>query len=255
MKDTTAIGNLLHMTHQEMICPKHGPYRAFRIVRDDETNAQWGRCPSCQEGLPRPNGKWLTKEDLEATRIYEMRCALNDAGVPSRHMNSSFENFTILNESQLNAVQGCKDMVNGIYKSLLLYGQTGRGKTHLAVSILRAFVEQHKSVLYTTETALIGSLLEAMDGHSGGDRKALLKLSLFDLLVIDEIGNKKMSEYFVQALFDIIDARWNAGRATVYLGNVTGAEFKTHFTDPMVSRIKDHGKNFRIDGDDYRLRR
>lgn len=236
------------MNHQEKICPKHGKYMAFRIFHDDEPTP-WSTCPRCQEGLPA-----VTREDIEATRIYEMRCTLQEAGVPWKHLGSSFENFIILNETHLNALQGCKDMASGDYKSLLLYGPTGRGKTHLAVSILRAFAEQRKSVLYTTETALIGSLLEAMDGHSGGDRKALLKLSMIDLLVIDEIGNKKLSEYFVQIMSDLIDARWNAGRATVYLGNITGSEYREHFTDPMRSRIEDKGKSFKLEGEDFRLR-
>jgi DNA replication protein DnaC len=249
MKDTTSVGSVLQMNHQEKICPKHGKYMAFRIFQDGEPTP-WSTCPRCQEGLPA-----LTKEDIEATRIYEMRCALEEAGVPWKHLSSMFENFLILNESHLNALQGCKDMTSGDYKSLLLYGPTGRGKTHLAVSTLRVFVEQRKSVLYTTETALIGSLLQAMDGHSGGDRKALLKLSLYDLLVVDEIGNKKMSEYFVQSMFDLIDARWNAGKATIYLGNVTASEFKEHFTDPMRSRIKDHGNYFKLDGEDFRLQK
>lgn len=252
MVNNMGIINHLGITNKLLTCPKHGSYMGFRIEDSNGFATRWSTCPRCQAENLDPNHNLVTYNHEEAIRI-SLRERTEDASLPNIHLGSRFENYTVNNQSQLDAVQACKDLINGHIKNMVLLGTTGVGKTHLAVATIHEAIQKGLTARYIKESVLFGDMLVAKEKYIGGDRSLLKHLVDYDLLVLDEIGKRPLSEYQASILFELIDERWGGNKRTFFCGNITGSEFKEHFTDPMISRIQDHGHSLKLTGKDYRI--
>lgn len=254
-----AVGQL-NLSHEMRDCPQHGPYMGFRYLVGDDEWSRWSYCPRCQQKLPPSKLEVEDIKEKERAVLEQHKRELDArrkgnliaADIPDRHKASRFETFTMHNQTHMDAIQGCYDLLDGKLRNILLVGPTGVGKSHLACSAIQDAIEKGKTARWVKEKLLLGSLLEAMAEKIGGDQAEMRKYSSYDLLVIDEVGKSKLSEYEANALFNIIDDRWNANRPTIWCGNITGKDFKEHFTDPMISRIRDQGRFYAMKGEDQR---
>lgn len=253
MTDTANLLATLGMTHEMRDCPKHGPYMGFRIEQEDGTKTRWSICPRCKAENPDLTDRVVFNKDAEHRML--VRQLTLDACIPPVHEESTFENYVLENQNQLDAMQACRDVVHGFVQSLLVFGPTGVGKTHLAVASIHEAIERERSARYVSEPVLFGEFLEAREARMGGDRQLLRRFSSYDLLVIDEVGKKELSEYQASVLFELIDDRWNNNKSTIYCGNITSTDFRTHFTDPMRSRIRNNGAWVRLIGTDHRAKK
>lgn len=100
---------------------------------------------------------------------------------------------------------------------LLLCGTVGTGKSFLAASIANALIDQGTPCLMTNFSRIISRISEKF----GGDQKYLDDLNRFDLLIIDDLGAERDTEFIWEKVMDVIDARYRAGLPLIITTNLS----------------------------------
>jgi DNA replication protein len=230
-------------------CPIHGEFTQIEWLDIDNNWIPTG-CPKC-------------REEAEAKRKAEMVmdhsdpiCAkLENVGVPLILLKARFSNFTADTESLSRAVDLCQQLSHGLLQHLTLFGPTGIGKTHLAVATMADKMEKSSELKcgYTTELTIFTAADEARKKSS---KRMLSELwdywSAFDFLVIDEIQATPWELNNGPFMAELIDRRYSANKSTLLLTNDTPEQFKAHFEDKTISRLKWRGRSFQMTGDDWR---
>lgn len=133
---------------------------------------------------------------------------------------------------------------------LLLWGEVGTGKTFVAACIANALIEQHVSVKMTNFSSILNDLFA-----EGDKNKYLDRLNDHKLLIIDDLGIERDTEYALEQVYNIIDARYKSNYPLIVTTNLSLAELKNP-TDTAHKRIYDRvlemcvpikfiGENFR----------
>ena len=107
-------------------------------------------------------------------------------------------------------------------KGLLLFGPHGVGKTHLAVGILKACVRVKGARAYFFETRELLRLVRDTYNRSveETEMEVLKPLLEADLLVLDDLGAERTSEWVQETLGLVVNTRYNAKRPTVFTSNL-----------------------------------
>lgn len=107
-------------------------------------------------------------------------------------------------------------------RGLLFFGNVGTGKTFYAVSIANAVLEQGRSVLVTNMPSLIGRL------GVGNEEKqhTLNQISQVSLLVIDDLGTERETQYALEKVYEIVDTRYRSGQPLIVTTNLPLYEIK-----------------------------
>lgn len=104
---------------------------------------------------------------------------------------------------------------------LLLCGQVGTGKSFLAACIANELISQGTPCLMTNFSRIISRVSEKF----GGDQKYLDDLNRFDLLIIDDLGVERDSEFTWEKVMNVIDSRYRAGLPIIITTNLGPKEF------------------------------
>lgn len=107
-------------------------------------------------------------------------------------------------------------------QGLLLYGTVGTGKTYFAAAIANRLVEKGTRVLMTNFSRLTNQIQETFDEK----QKFIDSLNMYSLLIIDDLGAERKSEFMQEMVFNIIDARYRSGLPFIITTNLTAAELK-----------------------------
>ncbi|MFV3286924.1 ATP-binding protein, partial [Pseudomonas sp. NY15356] len=127
-------------------------------------------------------------------------------------------------------------------RSLLLTGNVGCGKTHLGSSIVRTVVADGASALIIPAGDIVSIARGSMVPGSGyTDRDVVVHLGGLDLLVIDEVGCQKGSEYELGLLHNIIDRRYQAVLPTVLISNLGPDQLKAYIGERALDRLRQNG--------------
>lgn len=102
-------------------------------------------------------------------------------------------------------------------KGLLLYGTNGTGKTFYAACIANRLIDSGRKVLFTSFSRLVNTL----QGMYEGKQEYIDGLSHFDLLVLDDLGAERQSEYMQEQVFNIVNARICSGLPMIVTTNLT----------------------------------
>jgi DNA replication protein DnaC len=137
---------------------------------------------------------------------------------------------------------------------VLLTGQAGVGKSHIAQAIgHRACLLGH-SVLYTSATQMLGALRAARADQSY-DRR-LLRYATPDLLIVDDIGLRPLRDFEPEDVYEIIRQRYERG-ATIWTSNRSAEEMYALFGDELLAsaamdRLLHYATTIEIEGESYR---
>ena len=119
-------------------------------------------------------------------------------------------------------------------KGLLLYGTVGTGKTYFAACIANALIDGGYSVLMTN----FARLTNKIQGMFEGKQEFIDSLNRYTLLIIDDLGAERKSEFMQEMVFNIIDSRYRSGLPFIITTNLTADEIKKP-QDVSYSRIYD----------------
>ena len=116
---------------------------------------------------------------------------------------------------------------------LVLWGDVGTGKTFFAACIANALVEQNVSVKMTNFSTILNDLFAESDKN-----KYLDRLNDHNLLIIDDLGIERGTEYALEQVYNVIDTRYKSGKPLIVTTNLTLDELKAP-TDIPHKRIYD----------------
>lgn len=107
-------------------------------------------------------------------------------------------------------------------KGLLLFGTVGTGKTYYAACIANSLIDKGYTVLMTN----FARLTNTIQGMYEGKQEYIDSLNDFDLLIIDDLGAERKSEFMQEMVFNIIDSRYRSGLPMIITTNLTADEIK-----------------------------
>lgn len=129
------------------------------------------------------------------------------------------------------------------------------GKTHLAIALGLKALEQGYKVLFTTVSQMISTLIS-----SKADNTYHLKMKYYlssNLLILDELGFKRLNQHTVDEFYEIISRRYEKG-SVIITSNKSFEEWGEVFWDPVlataiIDRIIHHCRIIVIKGESYRM--
>ena len=142
------------------------------------------------------------------------------------------------------------------HENVIALGNSGTGKTHIALGLGLAACQKGLTVGFITAAALVHELMEARD------EKRLLRfqrqLAKYKLLIIDELGFVPLSKTGAELLFEVFSQRYERG-ATLLTSNLPFDEWTEVFgserlTGALLDRLTHHVHILEMNGDSYRLK-
>ncbi|WP_372997814.1 IS21-like element helper ATPase IstB [Lutispora sp.] len=141
-------------------------------------------------------------------------------------------------------------------ENIAFIGPPGTGKTHLAIAIGVKAVTQGYNVLFVTMNDMLEDLYMSRADNSFQQR--LRKYAQPDLLIVDELGLRKLNQTSVDDFYEVIAKRYEQ-RSTIITSNKTFEEWGKILFDPVLAtaildRFVHHCNFIVINGDSYRMR-
>jgi DNA replication protein DnaC len=142
------------------------------------------------------------------------------------------------------------------HENVLLLGNSGTGKTHIALALGLAACQRGHRVRFTTAAALVHELMEARD------EKRLLRLqkqlASCELLIVDELGFVPLSKTGAELLFEVFSQRYER-TSTLVTSNLPFQEWtevlgSERLTGALLDRLTHHVHILEMNGDSYRLK-
>lgn len=135
-------------------------------------------------------------------------------------------------------------------KGLLLYGVCGTGKTYAACEVANALLDKGYSVLVTNFARILNTLQGSYDKQEYID-----SLNSYSLLVVDDLGIERGTEYAKEQVFGVIDSRYKTGKPMIITSNLTMDDIKnpdTLMDKRIYERILEKCHPIEVKGDNRR---
>lgn len=164
-------------------------------------------------------------------------------------------------DSNAEALKHAQLFLDGVHPGLYLFGGCGTGKSDLAAAVLNTLHVKPggPTCLFISCTELLERLQGQFD-DADADRRAEAQ-RLFDrvvrvgVLVLDDVGAQKASDYARRVLQDVFDRRVAAGLRTIWTSNWDLDTLSAEMDDRLASRIAGECMIVEMDGSDWRIRR
>lgn len=154
----------------------------------------------------------------------KIRRLCKSAQIPQLYEYCGFDNYKVTPENR-EAVEAAKWFVKGDSgKGLFIYGPPGTGKTMLAAIVANELVARGKSVLFTSVPDLLRDIRATFSKFGTESYDIFQAIENVDLLVLDDLGTEKISDWVLEQLFIIINCRYNKRLATVITSNYSSNE-------------------------------
>ncbi len=210
------------------------------------------------EWSPRRLLATLFSEEIAHRRNTRIQRQVRRAGFPFLRTVDEFD-FSLqsnLRKALLGSYLGPELVTES--RNLILFGKTGRGKTHLAIAIAYKSIQNGFSARFVTAAELIGDLAAA--ARDGEFREHLATYTQPQVLVVDEVGYLAYADSAANVLFHVVNDRHLAGKPMVFTTNKSpltdwGEVLHDHdLADAIVDRILERGRLLVLDGPSYRTR-
>jgi DNA replication protein DnaC len=225
---------------------------------------------ACPRGVCDGSGWILGPEDVaracecRAERLSRGRSRGISSVIPPRYRGVSFDRppvsdmardlQTKMAVSQVEAYVGELDSRLAEGQGLWIYGDTGTGKTTLAMLVSKAALEAGHTVAIYSLPKLLARIRRTYDSEPGGDSYLSLfeLLTSVDLLHIDDLGAEKRSDWVLEQLYALINERYETQRSMTVTTNLELEELEDQIGARTVSRLGQICEEVRLQGTDQR---
>ncbi len=150
----------------------------------------------------------------------------------------------------------CKDYASHFNKnspSILMFGKTGRGKTHLSLAIASVVLEHGYSVLYDSVINFLRRIEQEHFGKEKSDIDTMELLLTCDLLILDDLGTEFDSPFYQSTIYNLINTRMNRSLPTIISTNLDYNGISHRYEERITSRIFATYFNLYFVGQDVRI--
>jgi DNA replication protein DnaC len=221
---------------------------------------------------------WEILEEGSVARAKRCACSLVSdtsklfvtAKIPPRYQACEFDNYSPQQFQQGKVLTLLKNYAADYplldeeqfrEKSLMLYGGSGRGKTHLGVAVLKGLVKKGVPCLFVDFHELLLEIRNSYDEISQTSEHQILQpLMKTEVLLLDDLGSRRMTEWMQDTVFHIINLRYNQKKSLIITTNLGLESQKTSQQETLqdrlgyrvVSRLYEMCTTLELDGPDYR---
>jgi DNA replication protein DnaC len=187
---------------------------------------------------------YLLEQELLGRRQRRIERLLRAAHLPPDKTFDRFEQTRLplrLRRQLPELVQG--DFINQA-DNILIFGQPGTGKTHLAAALAYEWVQRDYSVWFTPTYKLVDGLLRAKRDYEL--ERELKRLDRFQVVILDDIGYVQQSREEMEVLFTFLAERYER-RSVVITSNLVFSQWDQIFKDPLttaaaIDRVVHHSR-------------
>lgn len=225
-----------------------------------------GNCNECQH-LPKlydsysNNNAFLKCEKYDKYRHIKAVNArterlLGKSGLGKRFAGRRFETFNVTVETK-EAYDACVafcDTFSEDSKGIRLTGNYGCGKTHLTASIIHRLAEQGIGGVFLVVPELLRAIRKGYSSPNEDADKLVRLAEEAPLLVLDDLGAEKPSDWVREQLYVIINRRYENMLPTIVTTNCSTQELVDRVGQRTVSRLIEMTTPYKITAKDYRMR-
>ncbi len=147
------------------------------------------------------------------------------------------------------------DDFNNKPKNLLIYGDTGVGKTFLSNCIAKELLEKGNSVIYFTAFQLFDILSKGVFDKDADAIAAHQNIFDCDLLIIDDLGTEFANSFTTSQLFLCVNERILRQKSTIISTNLNMSDIMEIYSERTLSRISSNYSIIKLFGDDIRIKK
>lgn len=206
------------------------------------------------------------EEEQKAYRA-KIEDMIKQSRIGKRFINRTFNNFKTNNKNKA-AFETAKKYAAEFEKykedgvGLIFTGNYGTGKTHLAAAICHEIIKQDYQPIFGTMITLLGNIKATYDNnHKVEDENSIIeKYATCDLLVIDDLGKERPTEWAIEKLYYVINSRYENCLPVVITTNYSIDKLVSRLTikdnaetaEAIVSRIYEMCRGVYMNWEDYR---
>lgn len=176
----------------------------------------------------------------------------------------SFENYEVKDYNRRafrKAKEYAENYIQGTERgSLFITGGVGTGKTHLAASIANELIKNEKTVVFGTLINILSEIKDSYNSEFENEGIIIDKYSKIDMLIIDDLGKERPSEWALEKLFTIINNRYENKLPVIITTNYNREKLRERLADnknyeiadSIVSRLYEMCRGISIIGKDKR---
>lgn len=226
----------------------YGSRRAYTVV------------PDCQCDIEARQRELAADARRQADEAWQRR--LNNSGLPKRYQQATFEQFQpkpgterVLQVVREYAETFAKETETG----LMIRGPKGAGKTHLASAATMAILQRGFSVAFWNVPLVLEEIRATYNrrpSEDGPDAATIMaRARESDLLVLDDLATEKPSDWVVERIYLVVEARYQDLKPVLVTTNASMKELEELLSPKTVSRLAEMTRGAELKADDYRLRR
>lgn len=225
-----------------------------------------GRMLSCE--CNRKAWKEQEEEEQRQKRLQDFNARKKLSLLGDRYANLMFADAKIT-PSNKTVYEKCQNYVKNsraVYENnigLYIYGNNSTGKTFLTACMCNELVAAGHYCVYTNLATILDEIRASYNGMGLGTTDLIRKLQAYDFAFIDDLGkeflgreyNASSAKWAEEKFFEILNARYNAQKPTIFSSNYSIPELATvlNLDKAIVERIVEMSTRvIKLDGDDFR---